>query len=148
MRIEVWAAAALLAAVACGCAAKRKPEPAQEKKMTSEPTPEWRSQQGGPQEPGAEVAADQASWERIWMRVGQDAPPLDFKKYVAVMVFVGEKPTGGWSVVFDPPVIKGDDVVVRYRVPKPTGFVTQAFTHPWKARAFPRPPGRLILEAY
>jgi len=145
MRIRSWAAAALVAAAASACAASRKPA-APEKKMTN--AMEWKSQSGGPQEAGAEVAADRPAWERLWLRVGQDAPALDFKTQVGVMVFVGEKPTGGWTVVFDEPVVKGDDVIVRYRVPKPSGFVTQAFTHPWKARAFPRPPGRLILEAY
>jgi hypothetical protein len=148
MTIKTWTVAAMLCAAAAACAAGRKPATAKtaEKKMTT--NLEWKSQNGGPMEAGAEVAADQAAWERAWLKVGQDAPALDFKKFVGVVVFIGEKPTGGYTVVFDEPVIKGDDLIVRYRVPKPSGFTTQAFTHPWKARAFPRPAGRLILEAY
>ena len=108
---------------------------------------EWKGQHDGPGEPGSLVATDQTAWERAWRQVGQAAPPLDFAKFVGVMVFIGQKPTGGWTVVFDEPVAQGDDVVVRYHIPKPGGFTTQAFTQSWKARAFSRPKGRVILEA-
>ena len=137
MRIKLLAAA-LIAATACA------PVRTEKTPMTIQ---EWKGQHGGPVEPGSAVASDQGEWERAWRRVGQDAPPLDFAKFVGVMVFVGEKPTGGWTVVFDAPVARGDDAVVRYHVPKPGGFTTQAFTQPWKAAAFSRPKGRVIVEA-
>jgi len=153
MRTRFLAAAAMTAATAA-CAMGRKPpkDPAPAPAAAStEKTPmtiqEWKGQHDGPTEPGSLVCADRGAWERAWKQVGKDAPPLDFDKFVGVMVFVGEKPTGGWSPVFDEPVAKGDDLVVRYRVPKPGGFTTQAFTQPWKARAFPRPKGRVIVEA-
>ena len=63
------------------------------------------------------------------------------------MVYLGEKMTGGYTVVFDEPVAQGDDLLVRYRVPKPSGFTIQAITYPWRARAFPRPKGRVIVQA-
>ena len=56
---------------------------------------EWKGQYGGPIDPGTEVAADAAAWSRLWLTLGQDAPELDFKKYFAVAVFAGERPTGG-----------------------------------------------------
>jgi hypothetical protein len=149
MTNRFWKAAALAAAGAtAACAMGRRPPekpaaPAAEKPMTIQ---EWKGQYGGPEEPGALVATDQGSWARAWKQVGKDAPPLDFTQYVAVMVFVGQKSTGGYSPVFDEPVAQGDDVVVRYRVPKPSGFTTQALAQPWKARAFPRPKGKLILR--
>ena len=108
---------------------------------------EWKGQSGGPSEPGTIVCADAGAWGRAWKQVGKDAPPLDFGRFVGVLVFVGEKPTGGWTAFFEEPLAQGDDLVVRYRVPKPSGFTTQAFTQPWKARAFPRPKGRVIVEA-
>ena len=111
------------------------------------PVLEWKSQQGGRFEPGVVVVEDAAGWTKVFKEVGQTAPSLDFTKYVGVMVFIGEKPTGGWTAVFEEPFAKGDDLVARYHVPKPGGFVTQAFTHPWKAKAFPRPKGKLIVEA-
>jgi len=82
----------------------------------------------------------------LWLMVGQDAPALDFKKYFAVAVFAGERPSGGWTVEFLEPVPKGMDLVVRYRIKEPTGFSTQALTQPWKVRAFPRVRGKVFVE--
>ena len=141
MRINLLAAAVIAATAACAPAPIK---PAEKLPMTIQ---EWKGQHDGPGEPGSLVATDQASWERAWKQVGQAAPALDFARFFGVIVFVGQKPTGGYTVVFDEPVAQGDDVVVRYHVPKPGGFTTQAFTQPWKARAYARPKGRVILEA-
>jgi len=153
MRINRLAAVVLAAAASAACAMGRKPPQkadAPPAAAAGEKTPmtiqEWKGQYGGPGEAGSIVAADRHAWERAWRQVGRDAPPLDFANFVGVMVFVGEKPTGGFTVVFDEPVAKGDDLVVRYHVPKPGGFTTQALAQPWKARAFPRPKGRVIVE--
>jgi len=153
MKTRLLAAALTAATAACAMGRRppRKADPAPAPQASVEKTPmttqEWKGQHDGPAEPGALVCADADAWRRAWKQVGKDAPPLDFDKFVGVMVFVGEKPTGGWSPAFEEPVARGDDVVVRYRVPKPGGFTTQAFTQPWKARAVPRPKGRVILEA-
>jgi hypothetical protein len=106
---------------------------------------EWKGQYGGPIDPGTEVAADENQWMRLWLQVGQDAPALDFKKYFAVAVFAGERPTGGYTVEFLDPVMKGHDVTVRYRVNPPTGFSTQAIAQPWRIRAFPRVSGKVFV---
>ena len=107
---------------------------------------EWKGQYGGPIDAGTMVAADEGAWTRLWLTVGQDAPPLDFKKYFAVAVFAGERPTGGYTVEFLEPAPKGPDVVIRYRVKEPTGFATQAISQPWKVRAFPRVRGQVFVE--
>ncbi|MDD5301617.1 MAG: protease complex subunit PrcB family protein [Elusimicrobia bacterium] len=108
---------------------------------------EWKGQYGGPIDPGTEVAADESAWTRLWLMVGSDAPPLDFKKYFAVAVFAGERPTGGYTVEFLEPVAKGADVIVRYRIKEPAGFATQAIAQPWKVRAFARVKGKVFVEA-
>ncbi|MFI5363152.1 MAG: protease complex subunit PrcB family protein [Elusimicrobiota bacterium] len=141
MRIRTIAAA--LTAATFACAPARRPA----RENATMTTLEWKGQQGGPGEPGSVVASDRAAWEDAWRRVGADAPALDFAAYVGVMVFLGQKPTGGYSVVFDEPVARGDDLVVRYRAPKPGGFAAQVLTRPWKARAFARPKGSVIVEA-
>jgi hypothetical protein len=154
MRNKLWAAAAVtVAAATAACAMGRRPPQKADAPAAAaavEKTPmtiqEWKGQYGGPGEAGSVVAADQGAWARAWKQVGRDAPTLDFEKFVGVIVFVGEKPTGGWTVVFDEPVSKGDDLVVSYHVPKPGGFTTQALAQPWKARAFPRPKGRVVVE--
>lgn len=107
---------------------------------------EWKGQYGGPIDPGTEVAADESAWTRLWLTLGQDAPALDFKKYFAVAVFAGERPTGGWAIEFLEPEAKGPDLTVRYRVNAPTGFSTQAIAQPWKVRAFPRVKGKVFVS--
>ena len=57
-----------------------------------------------------------------------------------------ERP-GGFTVEFLEPVKKGGDLLVRYRLLEPTGMVTEAFTQPWSARAYPRPKGKILVEA-
>ena len=106
---------------------------------------EWKGQYGGPIDAGTEVATDESSWTRLWLQLGQDAPALDFKKYFAVAVFAGERPTGGYTVEFLDPVPKGADVTVYFRVKDPAGFSTQAVAQPWKVRAFERVKGKVFV---
>lgn len=108
---------------------------------------EWKGQNGGTVDAEERVVVDANGWSRLWLMIGQDAPPLDFAKYYAVAVFAGERPTGGYVVDFLDPKPKGNDVTVRYRVLTPTGFTTQAVTQPWKVRAFPRVKGKVFVEA-
>ena len=106
---------------------------------------EWKNQANGPAQPGHLLVSGDAVWASVWKRLGQPPPPLDFKTNVAIAVFVGERSTGGWTVEWSSEA-KGDDLIVRIRLKKPTGFVTQAFTRPWAVKAFPRPKGRVIVE--
>ena len=108
---------------------------------------EWKGQNGGTVDAEERVVTDANGWSRLWLMIGQDAPPLDFGKYYAVAVFAGERPTGGYVVDFLDPINKGKDATVRYRVLTPTGFTTQAVTQPWKVRAFPRVKGKVFVEA-
>ncbi len=108
---------------------------------------EWKGQNGGSIDAENQVVTDAAGWTRLWLTLGQDAPPLDFAKYFAVAVMAGEKPTGGYTVEFLDPVPKGMDLTVRFRVNDPTGFSTQAIAQPWKVRAFPRVKGKVFVEA-
>lgn len=116
--------------------------PAKEKKTTME----WKGQNGGPAQAGHQVVTDVKGWEALWRVIGKDAPALDLKKHVAVAVFLGERPTGGWSVKFLDPVPKDGDVHLAYVVEGPKGFATQAFTAPFHVRALPRPAkGKLVV---
>lgn len=110
-------------------------------------TREWKSSRGGPAEPGSAVGGDAQSWNALWRALGQPPPPLDLARFVGVAVYAGSRPTGGWKIVLDEPRARGEDLVVRYRIVKPSGFATQAFTQPWLVRAVVRPRGRVIVEA-
>ena len=108
-------------------------------------TMDWKNQGNGPAQPGHLLVSGEPVWLSVWKRLGQAAPPLDFKTHIAVAVFVGERPTGGWTVDWSSEA-KGDDLVVRFAIKKPRGMATQAFTRPWAVRAFPRPKGRVVVE--
>lgn len=113
------------------------------------PKMEWKGQYGGAPEAGHRLITDQKGWDALWRVLGKDAPALDLKAYNAVAVFIGEKPTGGWTATFDEPREKDGDTLLTYRVNAPKGFVTQAFTQPYLVKAFPKPAkGKmLVLEA-
>ena len=121
-------------------AAAVKAEKPQEKVM------EWKSQHGGPRTPSHQLISDVKGWEALWRGLGKAAPALDFKTHSAVVVFLGERPTGGWSANFREPKIKDGDVMLVYTIDAPKGFVTQAFTAPYLVRAFPKPAkGKLVV---
>jgi hypothetical protein len=129
--IKLFVAAALLAGSAYAKKAER--------------IMEWKGQQGGPAFAGAEVVVDANSWKRLWKTLGQDAPALDLKAYVAVAVFAGERMTGGYSIEFLEDTHSGPDMAVRYRIKPPSGFATQAITQPWKVKAFARVKGKVAV---
>ena len=108
---------------------------------------EWKGQYGGSIDAEQRVVTDASGWTRLWLMLGQDAPPLDFTKYFAVAIMAGEKPTGGYTVEFQEPAPVGMDLTVRYRINDPSGFSTQAIAQPWKVRAFARVKGKVFVEA-
>jgi hypothetical protein len=147
MRIErAFAAAVLLGASACAApraAAKAKAARTEAKAMSAM---EWKGQYGGPQDAGHRVVTDAKAWEALWAGAGKPAPAVDFAKDAVVVVDAGQKPTGGWGIRFADGEAKGDDLLVRVEIVKPTGFATMAFTQPWAARAYPRPKGEIVVE--
>ncbi|WP_257310477.1 protease complex subunit PrcB family protein [Geothrix fuzhouensis] len=104
---------------------------------------EWRGRYHGDSETSAEVVTNTAQWNRLWRRLDQSAPPLDFTRCCAVVAFAGRRPTGGFTLEFLNAVPQGDDLLVRWRVrpPAPDAFVTQAFAQPWKVKVLMRPKG-------
>ena len=69
-----------------------------------------------------------------WTDFAMDAPPaVDFSTHSVLVVFAGERPTGGWKVNVTGVSKNADACEVKYTVagpPKGT-MVTQAFTHPY-----------------
>lgn len=109
-------------------------------------TSEWTGQYGGPLEAGHEVVVDAKGWRALAAKLGLMDMEPDFAKSVAVAVFAGEKTTGGFTTAFDEPSLRGDDLLVRCRLKRPTGFTTQALTQPWAIKVFPRPKGKVVVE--
>ena len=92
---------------------------------------------------GEIVATSADDWAQKWAASGAtgtapDVSGVDFDSEVAVALFVGEKPTGGWRVGPDVTVrIQGQFGAVDYEILGPGDGCssTQAVTHPYLALA-------------
>ncbi len=73
-------------------------------------------------------------WSALWNAHAPAAPVpiVDFGREMVVGVFLGTRPTGGYSVEVATIEPKGSETVVTYRVEEPgrDALVTQALTSP------------------
>lgn len=113
---------------------------------------------GGPmsavQEQRFVVARDESAWSELWSEHGRNQlpPPLlpevDFDESLVVAVFLGSRPSGGYSVRIEEVVERGDGFVVRAveTRPAPDVMTTAALTAPFHAVSVPRRAGSATLE--
>ena len=92
-----------------------------------------------------------AKWQDLWANaLGQREPPtaVDFGKRLAVAVFLGSVPTGGYGVDFLAPQSAGGTTILSYRIRRPGqgSFVIQAFTQPYAVKLFDKPAGAVELR--
>ena len=85
-----------------------------------------------PANSGVTVINSTEEWKEF---AGDNAAQVDFRKNTVVVVFAGERRTGGWSVRIMGVEQSGSECTVRYKaVGPPRGaMVTQAITHPYAA---------------
>lgn len=99
------------------------------------------------------VVTSREQWESLWQQhvinhaTPAPLPNVDFQKFVAVAIFAGEKPTGGYQVVVTEVTGSGTDVLVRYRVNVPSGGVTLALTQPFVMITIRKPAGTVQIIA-
>ena len=76
-----------------------------------------------------------AEWTSLWKEIGsaKPRPAVDFAKSTVLGIFLGSRPTAGFSVVIDTIDRQGAEVVVIYRErgPAPTDMVAQMLTAPY-----------------
>lgn len=114
-----------------------------------EPRMEWHGTHCLVDMPSDEIVTSPRAWKRLWKeRIGQPPPEVDFKKHFAVAVFLGERMTAGYSVVFDPAVEGKDLVLIRYGEKTPLGMVAQMLTRPWAVKLFPKVKKKQVLVEY
>jgi hypothetical protein len=81
------------------------------------------------------VARSAKEWTTLWKQVGTDRalPKVDFARSMVVGVFLGTRPTGGYTVEITNVQVEGKDLVVTYqeRKPGPDELVTQVITSPY-----------------
>jgi hypothetical protein len=93
-------------------------------------------------EPQTLLIHDKIAWAKLWAdHFGADAaaPPVDFGKQMAVAIFMGKKPTGGY-LVWIPSVLQVDAHLLvndRTRAPQPGEVVSLAATSPYYIAIIP-----------
>ena len=85
----------------------------------------------------------QQDWERLWKQAGREkAPPLavDWRKEMVLALFMGRRPTAGYSIEVErvERIRKALVVTVRSHSPGPGDLVAQVITTPFYVGAIPR----------
>jgi len=110
---------------------------------------EWQGITATARELQTVVARHEVAWAMLWRRTGRDAPvKFDPAANIAVGVFLGARPTGGFAVEIVSVEERGGDVTVAWREIRPGrgAIVTQAFTSPWAIRLLPRTDRRVVFR--
>ena len=98
-------------------------------------------------EPTEMAARTPAEWGALWKRHGgaEPAAAVDFANAMVVAVFLGTRPTGGYSVEILAVRREAGAVIIEYaeRVPSADVIVTQALTSPFHIVAMPKQEGAL-----
>ncbi len=127
----------LVMVVALGaCKAAQPPEPTVPRILGH-----WSGQNGGAEASGHRVLRDANDWNAHWRAVEQEAPrPIDPAREMAIVVFLGERRTGGHTVEITgvESSAEGLIVTVRETAPPPGAMVTQALAQPWALALLPR----------
>jgi hypothetical protein len=94
------------------------------------------------------TARSPRDWDILWQLIGRAAPGPLPEGAMAVAVFLGTRPTAGYSVEIIEAVEGPDQVTVRWRerTPAPGSLGAQVVTAPWAVRLVPatdRPVGYL-----
>src|SRR5262249_49130836 len=88
------------------------------------------------------VARTEAEFAELWKTHNYDkpAPKVDFSKEMVVAVFMGSRPTAGFSVEIVSAAERSGDLVVIYRekMPSPGAMTAQVLTAPYHMAAIPK----------
>jgi hypothetical protein len=96
------------------------------------------------------VVRSAAEWAKLWKTHNFDKPEarVDFEKEMVVGVFMGSRPTGGYSVEIVSLTDKDGTLVVNYREssPRPGAMTTQVLTFPYHLIATAKRNGEVKFE--
>lgn len=82
-----------------------------------------------------QVVENSTDWQKLWQEhLGQtsQAPAVDFAKERVAAIFLGLRPTAGYSVAVESVEVQAEQILVHYREvkPKPDQFVATVLTAP------------------
>lgn len=103
----------------------------------------WSGSYSGHHEAGTQVVSDLASWRVFWTKLtSEPMPQVDFSTRRVVAVFLGTRPSPGWSVDILDAVSSPKSVLVRYREvpPSPGARQPETPTSPYCLLAIPAGP--------
>jgi len=83
------------------------------------------------------TARDERAWRILWQLVHAEGAPGELPEgAMAVGVFLGQRPSGGYTVAFESVALVDGQVVARYleTTPPADAIVTQALTSPYAVR--------------
>ena len=97
------------------------------------------------------TARTEAEWAKIWQAHASErpAPKVDFARTMVVGVFMGSRPTAGFSVEIVGTRVENGVLIVQYRETKPGRdmMTAQVLTSPYHLVAIPRLNGDVKFEA-
>ncbi|MFN2563770.1 MAG: protease complex subunit PrcB family protein [Gemmatimonadaceae bacterium] len=99
------------------------------------------------------VIRSSSAWDEAWKRItarsspAQPAPAVDFDHEIVVLVAMGQRPTGGYSIAIEGLFEAGGALyaLVRETSPGSRCFTTQALTQPIDAVRVPRRAGAVAF---
>ena len=89
-------------------------------------------------------------WQTLWKsHSAEPAPKVDFSQSIVVGVFLGTRPTAGYSVQIAAVRRTADGAVVEYveRKPAPSGMRAQVLTSPFDLIAIPKDIQKIEFKA-
>jgi len=96
------------------------------------------------------VARTETEWQALWREhaPNQPAPAVDFTRDMVVGVFMGSRPTGGFSVQITATRQDRGSLIVEYRETRPgRGTITaQVITAPFHLAAIPQFAGKVTFQ--
>ena len=98
------------------------------------------------------VAKTAGAWQALWKEHSAAPMPvseIDFSQFMIVGVFLGTRPTAGFSVEITTVTVRDGAVVVEYveRRPDPGGVTAQVLTSPFHIVRVPRAAGIVKFQA-
>jgi len=96
------------------------------------------------------VVRTDAEWNTLWTRHGGDRkkPAVDFSKEMVIGVFMGSRPSAGYTTTIVSTVSKDGQMIVRYeeKMPAKGTLTAQILTSPYHLVTLPKMAGELKFE--
>lgn len=101
----------------------------------------------------AYLILNQGDWEKTWLKVQNSTPPqIDFEKNSIAAVFLGQRPTAGYSVKIKEIKEKPKEVHIIFGEKKPAKdrMVAQVLTQPYLIKIVPKlnPRKKVVFHSF